>query len=215
MTVKGGARRILEDLRSARVLVVHPNDEDGSVLVEHLRRLGCEVRASWPLPTALPSGVDTLFIQVDDLPIVDQLSIAIEDRNPAIIAIITYESPTSLKAIIDLNAHGVISKPLRPLGVLTQFALARYRHGYEKRLSGKVQKLEETLKGRRLVDKAIKILVELQKVDDDTAYRLLRDQATAKRVTMMSIAESIIIAHETMTGLGLTLTPTADERPPD
>lgn len=205
MTGKGGARRILEDLRSARVLVVHPNDEDGTVLVEHLKRLGCEVRAIWPPPLVLPGGIDTLFIQVDDLKITEQLASATEITCPAIIAIVTYESPTSLKAIIDLNAHGVISKPLRALGILTQFALARYRCSYEKRLSGKVQKLEETLKGRRLVDKAIRILVELQGIDEDTAYKMLRDQATTKRVTLTSIAESIIIAKETVAGLGLSL----------
>ena len=203
--MKGEARKILEDLRRARVLVIHPQDEDGSVLVNHLKRLGCEVRASWPLPAVLPGDADTFFVLVDDLPIVDQLSLALVDRNPAIIAIVTYESPTSLKAIIDLNAHGVISKPLRPLGILTQFALARYRHGYETRLSGKVQKLEETLKSRRQVEKAIKILVELNKIDDESAYRLLRDQATAKRVTMSSIAQSIITVNETMSGLGLTV----------
>jgi len=203
--MKGEARKILEDLRRARVLVIHPQDEDGGLLINHLKRLGCEVRASWPLPAVLPSDVDTLFVLVDDLPMVDQLSIALDDRNPAIIAIVTYESPTSLKAIIDLNAHGVISKPLRPLGILTQFALARYRHGYETRLSGKVQKLEETLKSRRQVEKAIKILVELNKIDDESAYRLLRDQATAKRVTMSSIAQSIITVNETMSGLGLTV----------
>lgn len=202
--MKGGARRILEDLRRARVLVVHQRDDDGSALIDHLRRLGCEVKAAWPLPASLPSDIDTLFVQIEDVPL-DQLTLMVEAHDPAIIAIVTYESPTSLKAIIDLNAHGVISKPLRPLGILTQFTLARYRHGYERRLTGKVQKLEETLKGRRLIDKAIRILASLNGVDDDAAYHLLRDQATAKRVTMASIAETIIAAHETMNGLGLTV----------
>jgi two-component system, response regulator PdtaR len=201
----GGARRILEDLRSARVLVVHPNDEDGTVLVEHLRRLGCEVRAIWPLPIALPGNFDTLFIQLDEQPLPESLSAAIEGRSPAIIAIVTYESPTSLKAIVDINAHGVISKPLRALGILTQFALARHRCSYERRLSSKVQKLEETLKGRRVVDKAIKLLVNLQKIDEETAYKFLRDQATANRVTLISIAENIIAAQETMARLGISL----------
>ncbi|MGZ2488248.1 hypothetical protein ACVITL_006833 [Rhizobium pisi] len=30
-------------------LVVQPRDEDGNVLIAHLKRLGCEVRATWPL----------------------------------------------------------------------------------------------------------------------------------------------------------------------
>ncbi len=61
------------------------------------------------------------------------------------------------------------------------------------------------MKGRRLVDKAVKLLVELQKIEEDTAYKFLRDQATAKRVTLTSIAESIVLAHEAMAGLGLSL----------
>jgi two-component system, response regulator PdtaR len=199
-----GPSRIMQDLQRARVLVVHPRDEDGDALVAHLKRLGCEVRAIWPLPAVLPPDVDTVFLQVDDIQIEHALAI-IDTQQPAIIAIATYESPTALQAIIDLNAHGVISKPLRPLGILTQFALARYRQSYERRLSGKVQKLEETLKGRRLVDKAVLALRSMNGLEEEAAYKLLRDQATAKRVTMASIAESIIAAQETMKGLGFSI----------
>lgn len=200
--MKGQPRRILEDLRRARVLVIHPRDEDGTVLINQLRRLGCEVNAAWPLPAALPEGTDTVFISVEDTA-TDQAVQLFEGHDPAIIAVVTYESPTSLRAIYDLNAHGVMSKPLRPLGILTQFTLARYRHSYEARMAAKVRKLEETLKGRRLVDRAIRLLVDEQGLDEDAAYRLLRDQATSERVTMASIADDLIAAHETMQRLGL------------
>jgi len=199
-----GPSRIMQDLRRARVLVVHPRDEDGDTLVAHLKRLGCEVRATWPLPSILPPDVDTLFLHVEEVPTEHALQI-IEQQQPAIIAIVTYESPTILQAIIDLNAHGVVSKPLRPLGILTQFALARYRQSYEKRLAGKVQKLEDTLKGRRLVDRAVAALRTMNSLDEEAAYKLLRDQATAKRVPMATVAESIIAAQETMKSLGLSI----------
>ena len=199
-----GPTRIMQDLRRARVLVVHPRDEDGDTLVAHLKRLGCEVRATWPLPSVLPPDVDTLFLHVEEVQTEHALQI-IEQQQPAIIAIVTYESPTVLQAIIDLNAHGVVSKPLRPLGILTQFALARYRQSYEKRLAGKVQKLEDTLKGRRLVDRAVAALRTMNGLDEEAAYKLLRDQATAKRVPMATVAESIIAAQETMKSLGLSI----------
>lgn len=199
-----GPSRIMQDLRRARVLVVHPRDEDGDTLVAHLKRLGCEVRATWPLPSILPPDVDTLFLHVEEVQTEHALQI-IEQQQPAIIAIVTYESPTILQAIIDLNAHGVVSKPLRPLGILTQFALARYRHSYEKRLAGKVQKLEDTLKGRRLVDRAVAALRTMNGLDEEAAYKLLRDQATAKRMPMATVAESIIAAQETMKSLGLSI----------
>lgn len=196
------ARKILDDLRRARVLVVHPRDEEGASLVDQLRRLGCEISLAWPPPAALPPDVDTLFIQLDDAEVAHLLP-SIEESEPAVIAIVAYESPTSLKAIVDFNAHGVLSKPLRPRGVLTQFALARYRRGYEGRLTAKINKLEETMKGRRTVEKAVRLLTELNRIDEDAAYKLLRDRATAARVPMTSVAESVVAAHEAMSGLGL------------
>lgn len=198
------AHRILDDLRRARVMVIHPKDEDGTALIDHLRRLGCDVTAVWPPPRDLPPEIDTIFIQLDDAA-VGHLLPMIEEAAPSLIAIVTYESPTSLKAIVDFNAHGVISKPLRPLGILTQFVLARYRHGYEGRLATKIRKLEDTMKGRRAVEKATKLLASLNKIDEEVAYRLLRDRATAKRLTLASVAESIIAAYEAMSGLGLQI----------
>ena len=200
--MSGGARKILDDLRRARALVVHPRDEEGAALVDQLRRLGCEVSLVWPPPAALPPEIDTLFIQLDDLDATHLLP-AIEEAKPAIVAIVTYESPTSLKALIDFDAHGVLSKPIRPRGVLSQFALARYRRGYENRLSNKIEKLEETMKGRRTVEKAVRFITDMHGLDEDAAYRLLRDRATAARMTMASVAESIVSAHEAMSGIGL------------
>jgi two-component system, response regulator PdtaR len=195
-------KRILDDLRKAKILVIHPKDEDGAVLVDHLRRLGCEVKAVWPPPSAITDGVDTVFVQVGEASS-EGLVALIENTNAAIIAIVTYESPTSLKSIIDLNAHGVLTKPLRQLGVLTQFALARYRCGLEGRMANKVRKLEETLKGRRSIEKAVKILSEMNGLDEDAAYKLVRDQATAKRIAIVSVAESIISAREAMVAFGI------------
>ena len=66
-----------------------------------------------------------------------------------------------------------------------------------------MQKLEETLKARRDVDKAVKILVGLKNVSEFEAYELIRQQATQKRLAMADIAASIISAQETLGGLGI------------
>ncbi|MCJ2086482.1 ANTAR domain-containing protein [Methylobacterium sp. E-005] len=198
------ARKILDDLRRARALVIHPRDEEGAALQEQLRRLGCAVSLAWPPPAALPGDIDTLFIQLDDAQVMHLLP-SIEAIEPAVIAIVAYESPTSLKAIADVNAHGVLNKPLHPRGVLTQFALARYRRSYEGRLTSKINRLEETMKGRRTVEKAVRLLVELNRIDEDAAYKMLRDRATTSRVPMASVAEGVVSAHEAMSGLGLRI----------
>lgn len=202
-------KHILDDLRQAKVLVIHPRDDDGAALVDHLKRLGCDVKAAWPAPAAIPADTDAVFVQVGETT-VDDLAALLENSGAAIIAIVTYESPTSLKAVIDLNAHGVITKPLRQLGVLTQFALARYRYSYEARLANKVKKLEETMKGRRTIEKAVKVLTAMNGLDEEAAYKQIRDQATAKRVAVVSVAESIIAANEAMRAFGLKIAKSDD-----
>ena len=200
---------ILDDLRQAKILVIHPRDDDGAALVDHLKRLGCDVKAVWPAPASIPADTDAVFVQVGETSIED-LATLLETANTAVIAIVTYESPTSLKAVIDLNAHGVLTKPLRQLGVLTQFALARYRFSYEARLANKVKKLEETMKGRRTIEKAVKILTAMNGLEEEAAYKQIRDQATAKRVAVASVAESIIAANEAMRAFGLKITKSED-----
>jgi two-component system, response regulator PdtaR len=125
------------------------------------------------------------------------------EQELTLIAIVDYENPTILKRLLDSNAHGVVNKPIRSLGILSSLVLARSLRGYTRRLEGKVQKLEDTLKARRDVDKAVKILVALKKISEFEAYELVRQQATQKRLTMAEIAVSIINAQEMLGGLGV------------
>ena len=200
--MKPGIRRLMEDLRGARVLVVHPRDAEGDALIDQLKRIGCNVRGLWPPPAEIPRDVDTVFHLVEAAETPDFTASATDD-GPTFVAIIDYENPTVLKRLLDSNAHGVVNKPIRPFGILSSLVLARSAHGYARRLQGKVQKLEETLKARRDVDKAVKILVTLKKIGETEAYELIRQHATQKRLSMAQIAATIIGAQEVLGGLGL------------
>jgi len=200
--MKPGVRRLIEDLRGARVLVIHPRDAESEALIDQLKRIGCNVRGVWPPPAAIPHDIDTVFqlVESSDDTVFPTSS---EDHPPTLVAIVDYENPTILKRLLDSNAHAVVNKPIRSFGILSSLVLARSLRGYTRRLEGKVQKLEETLKARRDVDKAVKILVGLKKVSEFEAYELIRQQATQRRLTMADIAVSIISAQETLGGLGV------------
>jgi two-component system, response regulator PdtaR len=200
--MKPGIRRLIDDLRGARVLVVHPRDAQGDALIDQLKRIGCNVRGMWPPPSEMPRDVDTVFhvVEAAETP---ALTASATDDGPTFVAIIDYENPTVLKRLLDSNAHGVVNKPIRPYGILSSLVLARSVHGYTRRLEGKVQKLEETLKARRDVDKAVKILVALKQIGETEAYELIRQQATQKRLSMAEIAATIVGAQEVFGGLGL------------
>ena len=181
------------------MLVVHPRDAEGDALIDQLKRIGCNVRGLWPPPAEIPRDVDTVFHLVEAAETPDFTASATDD-GPTFVAIIDYENPTVLKRLLDSNAHGVVNKPIRPFGILSSLVLARSAHGYARRLQGKVQKLEETLKARRDVDKAVKILVTLKKIGETEAYELIRQQATQKRLSMAQIAATIIGAQEVLGG---------------
>jgi len=59
--MKPGVRRLIEELRGARVLVIHPRDAEGEALIDQLKRIGCNVRGVWPPPAIIPDDIDTVF----------------------------------------------------------------------------------------------------------------------------------------------------------
>ncbi|CAE6772338.1 Aliphatic amidase regulator [Paraburkholderia aspalathi] len=197
-----GARRLFDDLRTLRVLVIHPPGEDRIVLEEQLRRIGCQVRVLWPFPSQLPADVDAIFFLVGP----ETRSAGnwcAADTEATLIALSDYENPTALKMLVDTQAHGVITKPYRSTGILSTLVLARASSGYQQRLHSKVSKLEDAIKARRHIEKAIRILMEAHQLSESNAYEHMRSRATSLRVTVSEIATLVIDAHEAMEKLGL------------
>ena len=54
-------RGCCRELRSLRVLVFHPDDQDGQELIGQLQRIGCQVKAFWPPLDKLPEEADLVF----------------------------------------------------------------------------------------------------------------------------------------------------------
>jgi AmiR/NasT family two-component response regulator len=184
----------LRELRGMRVLVIHPADHEIDELVRHLRRIGCQARLLWPAPPALPPDADVVFFAICPTGPAVVLQPA-PGAEPSLIAIVDYENPTALKSLLDSNAHCFINKPIRPSGILSSLVMARALHGYQGRLLAKVAKLEETLRSRREIERATRILMEVKGLSEDRAYQLIRQQATAQRLTVGVVARSIITAH--------------------
>lgn len=192
----------IQNLRKMRVIVVHPRDTDGEDLVRQLKRIGCQVEFVWPPNTVLPPA-DAVFFLIGDPPDVSWVGL---DIDAALVAVLDSESPTLLKALLDSNAHAVLVRPLRPAGVLSSLVLALSLRAYEQRLIGKASKIEETLKARREIEKATRIIMAMRNMSEGDAYQFIRKQATAKRVSTSAIAKSIISAQEVLDGLDLQRT---------
>jgi len=195
-------RRLYEDLRSICVAVVHPPGEDRDLLIEQLKRIGCRLQIVWPFPIEIPAGADVIFFHVSqDLP--GGGIWCASSCDATLIALSDYESPTTLKLLLDTSAHGVLTKPFRSSGVLSTLVLARSAQGFQQRQQAKIKKLEETIKSRRMIEKAIKVLVDNQGMNDVQAYEHMRARATSLRITVAEVAAMAIDAQEAMEKLGL------------
>jgi AmiR/NasT family two-component response regulator len=195
-------RRLYEDLRSICVAVVYPPGEDRDVVVQQLQRIGCRLKVVWPLPTEPPNDADVIFFRVSQ-ELEGNSTWTATAVEAALVALSDYESPTTLKLLLDTHAHGVITKPFRSSGILSTLVLARSSQGFQERLQGKIDKLETTMKSRRQIEKAIRMLVDHQGMTEVKAYEHMRSRATSLRVTVAEVASMLIDAQEAMEKLGL------------
>lgn len=183
----------LKQLRSQRVAVIHPNDADGETLVQQLQRIGCNVQAYWPPPDSL---ADTQLVFCAIGAGEKNLNWTESCKDAAIIAIMNYESPTVLEDMLTIGACGVLSSPLRSTGILAQLVIALGASDELQKLHKRIQRLEKKLASVEQVNNAKLILMHTRGISNSEAYRIIREQAMTKRVTIEEIARAIIHAND-------------------
>jgi AmiR/NasT family two-component response regulator len=190
--------QILRDLRGLRVHVVHPADVERVQLVEHLRRIGCTVEAQWPVPASWPDGTDVVILAIehDVRAEIHKLLKSDGAARPTLIAVVSYEDPSTLQLVLEAGAVAVIERPIRPFGLLTNLTIARSLWLERRETTKRIRKLERKLSGIQRIQKAKTILMEGQGLDEAQAYESIRRQAMSKRVSMDDMASAIIHANE-------------------
>ncbi len=199
---RAGSAGPVDHLRSTRVLVVHPSDADGEVLVRQLRRIGCQVRSVWPPPSKLPEETDAVFLLVERAGS-EALPWLQSESDPPLIAVVEYENPTLLKGLLDSGAVAVVNKPIRATGLLSTLVLARALGAYDRRMQAKIRKLEDQLRTRREVERATRLLMQLKGMTEAEAYELMRAQATRSRLSLGEVAALILGASDVLGDMGL------------
>ncbi|WP_323120216.1 ANTAR domain-containing response regulator [Burkholderia alba] len=188
--------RLLAELRSLRVIVYYPDDDNGLLIVEQLSRIGCPTEQRWPPPAALPESVDLVILAARP----DLLSLSIpwleDDARPPLIAVTTYESPTILELLLRIDAESALSTPVRSFGLLSAMALACHQHRRDEDYRRRISQLEQRLVSVRTLQEAKTLLMQAHGISEDEAYQQIRSQAMEKRIPVHQLAEQIVQAHE-------------------
>lgn len=190
--------QILRDLRGLRIQVIHPPDSEGVALVEHLRRIGCNCETTWPLPEDISPIADVVILSVDHegRERILKLVRGIQGRAPTLLAVVSYENPSTLQVVLECGAQAVIDRPIRPFGLLTNLTIARVLWLDRLEAEKRIRKLERKLAGNNRIAKAKAILMESAGLSEQEAYDSLRQQAMSKRLPMDEMADAIVNAHD-------------------
>ena len=188
----------LKELRTLKIAVIHPDDADGMQLTQQLQRIGCQVQAFWPPVQVLPAGIDIAFMAVRPDIIGLRFEWTQREDAPTVIAVVTYENPTIVDAVLALGAQAVLPSPVRSFGLLTALVLARQAHKENRSLTRRLRKVEAKLLGARHLADAKAVMMKTHDISEAQAYDLIREQAMSKRTTMEEIAAMIVHASEVL-----------------
>lgn len=186
---------MLRELRSLRVLVFHPDDQDGQELLGQLQRIGCQVRAFWPPPDKLSEKTDLVIFALRPEVLCMDLPWLRRDDWPPVIPVVNYENPVIIEAVLQLNAYGAIASPVKSFGLLTSIVIAVNQAEIARTKKRYIARLEQRLAGQRKINKAKTILMDTRRLSEEDAYKIIRDQAMSKRVTAEEIADAVIKAN--------------------
>jgi len=186
---------LMRDLRTLRVAVFHPADQDGKELVLQLRRIGCHAQAFWPPFPVLPEGIEVVFLAVRPNMVLPDWTSSQNSASPTVIAVVTYENPTVIEAVLKVGAESVIASPIKAFGLLATLVVARRVNNSLRTLARQNQRLEAKLSGVRKVAEAKSILMAARNISEDDAYQVMREQAMARRVTVEQIVAVIVDAN--------------------
>ncbi|MGJ7579354.1 ANTAR domain-containing response regulator [Variovorax sp. RHLX14] len=185
---------LLRELPELKIVVVHPPDEEGDALVSHLRRVGCMVSVTWPVPATLASNADVLFLLIEGeaRAATEALLKALPKPEPTVIAIVNYEDPTTLQLVLESGAFAVVQKPIKPFGLLANLIAARSIWVERQALLKENRKLRRKITSDQAMSRAKTILMASKGIGEVEAYQAIRAQAMSKRLSMEQIASSII-----------------------
>lgn len=187
---------LLRRLRTLNAVVFHPEDQDGQEVIGQLHRIGCRVQAFWPPLEKLPPEADVVFLAVRPEVLSMDLPWLRRESTPPVIAVVTYENPVLVEAVLALDAYGVIASPVKSFGLLTTMVVAINQAQRAREREKMLERAEQRLASQRKIAKAKAILMQTRSISEDEAYNLIRSRAMSRRVTTEEIADAVIQAND-------------------
>ncbi|MEX2194679.1 MAG: ANTAR domain-containing protein [Thermoleophilaceae bacterium] len=184
-------------MNALRVLIADEDSQHLESLAEVVRHLGHEVSAhavslseAAERIAAEDPAVALVALHQDAehaLALIEQIA---EYASGPVIAVIDREDPEFVRRAADGGIYAY-AQPLNPTTVQNAIEVAVRRRGEAEQLEERVDQLESALERRAVIERAKGILMERHRLDDRSAFDLLREHARSRRIAVADLARSV------------------------
>lgn len=180
------------NFRGMRALILHQAGRNTQALVAQLDKLGVDTCVQWPASGVEDTDYEVVFFDADRG--FDGLFPWPAGEAPIpLIAMTSSEAPGRLEWMLAQNPSGLIQKPIGSQGVFQSLVVATHFFQREQEQAQTIRDLNDRIMARALVVRAILILMRTRGVNDDEAFRLLRQQAMQTRCAIEEAAQAVVI----------------------
>lgn len=179
------------DIQHAKIVVCCEPDLSLQNAMRELQRTRAEVRMIWPGPARLSGGMDILVCEYGP-GLADMLPWKPGEAEAALILVLPQNGRFDDADVVGLAPNAVLQRPVQPDLMRMAVINAWSQFRYERRLRDRIVRLDENLRAIRDVERAKMLLMTEQGITEDAAYKMLRDMAMQRQVTIAALATAVV-----------------------
>lgn len=148
------------------------------------------------LARELKPDVVVMDVQMPGMDGIDAARTLTTERIAPVLLLTAYHDKAKIDRAREAGVIAYLVKPFREADLEPAIEVALARFEELRSLDEQVERLEESLETRKLVDRAKGILMDSQGLSERDAFRKIQKMSMDTRRSMKEIAQAIIITHE-------------------
>jgi response regulator NasT len=135
-------------------------------------------------------------LRLDDMDGLEASFRIIQQRPLPIVIMTALSEPGLMEKAESAGAAGYVVKPFSQKELETALWLAWSRHKQMQTLKNEIGDLQDTLKARKLIERAKGLLMERKRISEADAYKRMQTMSRNRNIPMMRLAEAIIMTDK-------------------
>ncbi len=187
----------LSQFSRLRILAVCEADDDGQTLLRHLQRTRAAVRHQWPAPDRIGENADVLFCEYGP-GLGKRLAWMPGEAEAALIILLPQNGRFDFNEVQVACPNAVLHRPYHSSAIDAALMIGYDQFAFFKRQKLRIARMEENARAMRDIEKAKQMIMLRDRVGETEAFRILRDMAMRKRVTVASLASKLVDTSDSL-----------------